>query len=87
MLLIVSYSPGVYVSLHARSREAIRILYELCRNENKLQQWISDSDYHATWFAGDPIGAIRAAKLGLCDKSLDTLKSETVRIAQSSMEC
>ncbi|MBZ5524933.1 MAG: hypothetical protein LAP21_22095 [Acidobacteriia bacterium] len=81
MQLIVSYSPGIYVSLHARTREAVRTLYELCRKENKLQTWVATSDYHATWFAGDPIGAIRAAQLGLCEKALEKLESRTVKIA------
>lgn len=80
MQLIVSYSPGIYVSLHARTRDAVRTLYEICRRENKLQIWISTSDYHATWFAGDPIGAIRAAQLGLCEKGLAKLESRTVKI-------
>lgn len=87
MQLIVSYSPGVYVSLHARTREAVRVLYELCRNENKLQSWIAISSYHATWFAGDPIGAIRAAELGLCEQGLGNIVSSTVRIEHQQFDC
>ena len=87
MQLIVSYSPGVYVSFNARSTKAVGLLYELCKCESELQDWIGRSEANARWFAWDPIGAIRAAKLGLSEETLAELESVTVRIAQKLSEC
>jgi hypothetical protein len=43
-------------------------MLELGRVEGRLQQWIASSRKNACWFRRDPLGAMRAAGLGIDDE-------------------
>lgn len=55
---------------------------ELVRVENRLQQWIAGSSKNARWFRRDPIGAMRAAGLGMDDELMCELDMIMSGIAQ-----
>lgn len=58
-----------------------RVMRELSRKEQELDQWIRSSDANATWFHKDPVAAIRAANLGISEEALKELESVTAVIA------
>jgi hypothetical protein len=47
-----------------------------------LNQWLHSSEANAKWFRRDPIGAVRAANLGIEERLLKELDSVTSTIAQ-----
>lgn len=57
------------------------LLHELTRKESELDQWIRASDTNAIWFRKDPVGAMRAANLGIDEKILKELERVTAAIA------
>lgn len=57
------------------------LLNELTRKERELDQWIRTSDANANWFRKDPVGAMRAANLGIDEKILKELERVTAAIA------
>ena len=44
-----------------------RLLDQLSKVENQLQEWTSKSAKNARWFRRDPLGAMRAAGLDIED--------------------
>ena len=56
----------------------LRALFEY---EEKLREWIQRSSHNAMWFAKDPIGAIRAANLGMDEDLLLELEAVASGIA------
>jgi hypothetical protein len=52
-----------------------RLLLELADCEAKLNAWIRSSSVNAELFSKDPVGAMRAANLGLPDDVLEDLAS------------
>ena len=50
-----------------------RVLLELERCEDQLRIWLNSSAANAEWFAKDPVGALRAARLGLQEDVLREL--------------
>lgn len=65
------------------SREQIeRLLRELSSRETDLIQWIQSSERNTRWFTADPMGAIRAANLGIDERTLDQLELITLSIAR-----
>lgn len=59
-----------------------RLLEQLDKVENQLQQWISDSPKNADWFRRDPLGAMRAAGLDIEDDIMLELELITRSIAK-----
>ena len=57
------------------------LLSELTRKESELDQWIRTSEANATWFRKDPVGAMRAANLGIDENILKELERVTAAIA------
>ena len=49
------------------SRKPDRLLDQLDKVENQLQEWTSKSAKNARWFRRDPLGAMRAAGLDIED--------------------
>jgi hypothetical protein len=65
------------------SREQVeRLLRELSARETDLIQWIQSSERNTRWFTVDPMGAIRAANLGIDERTLDQLELITLSIAK-----
>jgi hypothetical protein len=65
------------------SREQVeRLLRELSARETELIQWIRSSEKNTRWFTADPLGAIRAANLGLDEATLHQLEMITLSIAK-----
>jgi hypothetical protein len=65
------------------SREQVeRLLRELSARETDLIQWIQSSERNARWFTADPMSAIRAANLGIDERTLDQLELITLSIAK-----
>jgi hypothetical protein len=58
------------------------LLKELTSRESDLDRWIRTSDANAAWFRKDPVGAMRAANLGIDEKILRELERVTAAIAQ-----
>lgn len=49
------------------SEKPDRLLDQLSKAENQLQEWTSKSPKNARWFRRDPLGAMRAAGLDIED--------------------
>ncbi|HEU5415671.1 MAG TPA: hypothetical protein VFW31_18035 [Candidatus Angelobacter sp.] len=65
------------------SREQVeRLLRELSARETDLIQWIQSSERNTRWFTADPMSAIRAANLGIDERTLDQLELITLSIAK-----
>ena len=47
-----------------RDDSLLRALFEC---EERLHDWLETSTHNAIWFAKDPVGAMRAANVGLDD--------------------
>ena len=58
------------------------LLRELAGKESDLCDWLSSSDKNRQWFAADPVGAIRAAELGIDEHLLQQLEVTTRSIAR-----
>lgn len=58
------------------------LLQELSAREDDLLQWIRSSERNTRWFATDPMGAIRAANLGIDEQVLCQLELITLSIAK-----
>lgn len=56
----------------------LRALFEC---EDRLHQWLANSTQNALLFARDPIGAIRAANIGMDENMLSELESVASGIA------
>jgi hypothetical protein len=56
----------------------LRALFEC---EERLHDWIENSAQNALWFARDPIGAIRAANVGMDEELLSELEAVAAGIA------
>ena len=70
-------------SLEAAPRQELdHLLLALSAKEPALREWISSSDKNKGWFARDPLGAIRAAKLGIDEGLVHQLESITRSIAR-----
>ena len=59
-----------------------RLLLELARKQLELDLWLKSSETHARWFRKDPVGAIRAADLGIPEEVLRELEAVTAAIVQ-----
>jgi len=59
-----------------------RLLAQLDKVEQQLQQWIALSQENADWFKRDPLGAMRAAGLNIEDDILLELELITKAIAK-----
>ena len=62
--------------------EVDRLLLELARKQQELDLWLRSSETHARWFRKDPVGALRAANLGIPDEVLRELEMVTAAIVQ-----
>lgn len=58
-----------------------RLLDQLDKVENQLQEWTSKSAKNARWFRRDPLGAMRAAGLDIEDDIMLELELITKAIA------
>jgi hypothetical protein len=70
--------------LHRRktpSPKPDRLLDQLDKVENQLQEWTSKSAKNARWFRRDPLGAMRAAGLDIEDDIMLELELITKAIA------
>lgn len=59
-----------------------RLLAQLDKVEQQLQQWIARSQENADWFKRDPLGAMRAAGLNIEDDIMLELELITKAIAR-----
>jgi hypothetical protein len=59
-----------------------RLLDQLGKIEQQLQQWIAKSQKNAEWFRRDPMGAMQAAGLNIEDDILLELELITKAIAK-----
>jgi len=66
----------------AASGSPDRLLDELDKVEDKLQQWIAKSKKNAEWFRRDPLEAMRAAGLNMEDEIMLELEMITRAIAK-----
>ncbi len=65
------------------SRESIEtLMQELATKEQQLLDWIHTSEHNTRWFTTDPMGAIRAANLGIDEHILQQLETITLSIAR-----
>ena len=62
------------------SKKPDRLLDELHKVENQLQEWTSKSAKNARWFRRDPLGAMRAAGLDIEDDIMMELELITKAI-------
>ncbi len=51
-----------------------RLMLELGRFEDRLQQWLAASEQNARWFRRDPFSAMRAAGLSMDDELMCELE-------------
>jgi hypothetical protein len=58
-----------------------RLLRALFECEERLHDWLETSTQNALWFARDPIGAIRAANIGMDEQALSALEAVAAGIA------
>ena len=71
------------VQVEVLSRKHVEhLLQELSAREDDLLQWIRSSERNTRWFATDPMGAIRAANLGIDEQVLCQLELITLSIAK-----
>jgi len=71
--------------LHRRkipSGKTDRLLEQLNKVENQLQEWTSKSAKNARWFRRDPLGAMRAAGLDIEDDIMLELETITKSISR-----
>jgi len=71
--------------LHRRkipSGKPDRLLEQLNKVENQLQEWTSKSAKNARWFRRDPLGAMRAAGLDIEDDIMLELEIITKSISR-----
>jgi len=71
--------------LHRRktpSEKPDRLLDQLSKVENQLQEWTSKSAKNARWFRRDPLGAMRAAGLDIEDDIMLELEMITKAISK-----
>jgi hypothetical protein len=71
--------------LHRRktlSEKPDRLLDQLDKVENQLQEWTSKSAKNARWFRRDPLGAMRAAGLDIEDDIMLELELITKAISR-----
>jgi hypothetical protein len=71
--------------LHRRktpSEKPDRLLDQLDKVENQLQEWTSKSEKNARWFRRDPLGAMRAAGLDIEDDIMLELEIITKAISR-----
>jgi len=66
--------------------QVVHLLHELSARESDLLHWIRSSERNTSWFASDPMGAIRAANLGLDEQVLSELELITRSIAKKLRE-
>ena len=59
-----------------------RLLEQLNKVENQLQEWTSKSAKNARWFRRDPLGAMRAAGLDIEDDIMLELEIITKSISR-----
>lgn len=64
------------------SRKPDRLLDQLDKIENQLQEWTSQSAKNARWFRRDPLGAMRAAGLDIEDDIMLELELITKAISR-----
>lgn len=64
------------------SRKPDRLLDQLDKVENQLQEWTSKSAKNARWFRRDPLGAMRAAGLDIEDDIMLELELITKAISR-----
>lgn len=69
------------MSLHLSLVKDDSLLRALFECEEKLHEWLENSTQNALWFAKDPIGAIRAANIGMDENMLLELESVASGIA------
>lgn len=83
-----SINPIMFTEVFALSRRKTpsvppdRLLAQLDKVEQQLQQWIALSPENADWFKRDPLGAMRAAGLNIEDDILLELELITKAIAK-----
>lgn len=51
-----------------------RLMLELSKFEERLQQWLAASEQNARWFRRDPFSAMRAAGLNMDDELMCELE-------------
>lgn len=69
------------------SREGVEhLLQQLSAREGDLLKWIKSSERNTRWFAADPMGAMRAADLGIDEQVLNELELITRSIARKLRE-
>lgn len=64
------------------SEKQDRLLDQLTKVENQLQEWTSKSAKNARWFRRDPLGAMRAAGLDIEDDIMLELELITKAISK-----
>lgn len=64
------------------SEKPDRLLDQLNKVENQLQEWTSKSAKNARWFRRDPLGAMRAAGLDIEDDIMLELELITKAISK-----
>lgn len=64
------------------SEKPDRLLDQLSKVENQLQEWTSRSAKNARWFRRDPLGAMRAAGLDIEDDIMLELELITKAISK-----
>lgn len=64
------------------SQKPDRLLDQLNKVENRLQEWTRKSAKNARWFRRDPLGAMRAAGLDIEDDIMLELELITRNIAR-----
>ena len=64
------------------SKKPDRLLDQLDKVENQLQEWTSKSAKNARWFRRDPLGAMRAAGLDIEDDIMLELELITKAISK-----
>jgi hypothetical protein len=69
------------MSLHLSLVKDDSLLRALFECEDRLQEWLENSTQNALWFAKDPIGAIRAANIGMDESVLSELEAVASSIA------
>lgn len=83
-----SINPIMFTEVFALSRRKTpsvhpdRLLAQLDKVEQQLQQWIARSQENSEWFKRDPLGAMRAAGLNIEDDIMLELELITKAIAK-----
>lgn len=83
ILEVMEHLHRCQAQLEVLSRKHVdHLLQELSAREDDLLQWIRSSERNTRWFATDPMGAIRAANLGIDEQVLYQLELITRSIAK-----